>query len=154
MSESVVPKTERRSLRYDFTAVEVHEMSLKLAGKTREISATKEEAKSVAANWKAKIDGLNSEQTRLANHVADGFEYRDVECTVEYNKPEPGRKTLTRSDTKRSFDERMEQWEHNLFTQVTDDDFLESPFDKPEKVKKISKKKQSMNDNLDTLEML
>lgn len=157
MSESVVPKSERRSLRYDFSAVETHDFALKLAGKTKELTSKTEEKKAVVSQWNATIEAIKSELTKLSNFISDGFEYRDVECTVEFNKPEPGRKLFTRSDTGETFDERMEQWEHNLFTQVNEDDMLDSPLGDPTKnpdtsVKRKSRKKQKQDDILDDLE--
>lgn len=133
MSDSVIPKSERRSLRCDFSAVEIQEMSFRLANKIKELASQQEEKKSQQKQADAKINITQAEITKLSNFVSDGYEFREVECPIAYNTPEPGKKTLTRSDNQQPIVERMEQWEHNLFTQVTDDDFLESSLDSKKK---------------------
>lgn len=54
---------------------------------------------------------------KLSNQVSDGFEYRDVDCDIEYHKPSQGRKKITRKDSGISWDEKMHDWEWNLFNQ-------------------------------------
>lgn len=153
---TVVPQSERRNLRYDFTAVETHENSMRLANKTKELAAIAEEAKSVASQWSAKKSGVQTEITKLSNFITDGFEYRDVQCSITYNNPSEGMKTLTRDDTGHSWTERMEAWEHNLFTAVTKDDLLvleDGPLGNPDTtVRKQSKKSKKQDDILNDLE--
>jgi hypothetical protein len=60
---------------------------------------------------------VKSEIGKLSRQVSDGWELREVECEVEYHKPDKGKKTVTRKDTNRSTVEPMESWEWNLFTQ-------------------------------------
>lgn len=48
----VVPKHEKRWLRYDFSAVETHELSLEMANKTQELQQVDAEKKSVPAGSK------------------------------------------------------------------------------------------------------
>jgi hypothetical protein len=128
-SESVIPTTERRSLRYDFSAPEIYELSLRLANKHKEVTRQEEEKKSVVSQYAAKINELKASINNLSNNVSEGYEFREVECTVEFNKPEMGKKTLTRKDNQQTIVERMENWEFNLFTQVTADDGIsEVPF--------------------------
>lgn len=119
---SIIPKTTNRSLRYDFTAVEIHDYSLQLANKTKELSAIEEERKSVTSNFAAKINEAKATCNKLSNFISNGYEYRDIECIVEYHKPEQGKKTLTRKDTKEKIIEKMEQYEWNLFNQVTEEE--------------------------------
>jgi hypothetical protein len=127
MSEKI--KTEKRTLRYDFTAVETHDLSLSLANKTKEKVALEEEKKSVMSQYKAKLDEVTAHCNKLSNQVSDGFEYREVDCEIEYHSPENGKKTVTRLDTKNATVEKMETWEYNLFNQSglegADEDFDE-----------------------------
>lgn len=154
--ENAIPTNTRKNLRYDFTAVEIHDMSILLANKIKDIASKQGEAKSVASSWKAKIDAVKSEVTVLSNNVSNGFEYRDVDCEVKYNIPEQGKKTLIRSDTQEKIVEKMENWEHNLFTQVTDDELevLEnSTLPNPDKsVRRKSKKGRQKDDIQDAIE--
>lgn len=99
--------TEARSLRYDFTAIEVHELSVMLANKTQELQRLENAKKSSAAAYKAQIDAINEEIGQTANKVASGYEYRDLACEVLYNKPTLGMKTFIRPDTGRVFTEQM-----------------------------------------------
>jgi uncharacterized phage infection (PIP) family protein YhgE len=157
-SESVIPTTERRSLRYDFSAPEIYELSLRLANKHKEVTRQEEEKKSVVSQYAAKINELKASINNLSNNVSEGYEFREVECTVEFNKPETGKKTLTRKDNQQTIVERMENWEFNLFTQVTADDGLGNfvppqagTFESPKKERKRRGKKES-TDILDEVE--
>ncbi len=134
--------TIKRSLRYDFTASEVHDLSLQLANKTKEFAALTEEKKSVVSQYSARLNEIKATTNKLSNQVADGWEFRETDCTVEYNKPEPGKKTIIRKDlNKVTAIETMTAYDHNLFTQEgVEDDLLgtgdavsEVPKDKPKK---------------------
>lgn len=94
-----MPTTEKRSLRYDFTAVEIHDLSLALASKTKEVTQLTEEKKSVVSQWTAKVNEAKATCNSLSFKVSDGFEYRDVECEVILNQPAQGRKTIIRKDS-------------------------------------------------------
>lgn len=142
MSEKI--KTEKRTLRYDFTAVETHDLSLSLANKTKEKVALEEEKKSVMSQYKAKLDEITAQCNKLSNQVSDGFEYREVDCEVAYHTPEDGKKTITRLDTKKVTIEKMESWEYNLFNQPgldadADFDELAAGAKKPVKKKPVKK---------------
>lgn len=115
--EDIIPKTEKRTLRYDFTAVETHDLSIKLANKTKELNAVEEEKKSISSQYKAKVNEVKASCNKLSNQVSDGFEFREIECSVEYHHPLQGVKTLTRSDNGKKFEEKMQDWEWNLFNQ-------------------------------------
>lgn len=114
-------KTERRTLRYDFTASEIHDLSLSLAGKTKELQALEEEKSAVASQYGAKLKEAKAVCNKLSNQVADGWEFREVDCEVKYHHPEQGQKTVIRLDNKKEFVEKMETWEWNLFTQPKDE---------------------------------
>lgn len=111
-------ETTQRSLRYDFTAVEIHDLSLELAKKTKEHSSLTEEKKSVVSQYAAKLNEVKATCNKLSNQVSDGWEFRDTKCRIEYNKPEHGKKTIIRLDTDKVVGiETMTDYDHNLFTQ-------------------------------------
>jgi rRNA processing protein Krr1/Pno1 len=101
MDKFSVPTTEKRSLRYDFTAVEIHDLSLALASKTKEVNQLTEEKKSVVSQWTAKVNEAKATCNSLSFKVSDGFEYRDIECEVILNQPAQGKKTVIRKDDNR-----------------------------------------------------
>lgn len=101
MDKFSVPTTEKRSLRYDFTAVEIHDLSLALASKTKEVTQLTEEKKSVVSQWTAKVNEAKATCNSLSFKVSDGFEYRDIECEVILNQPAQGKKTVIRKDDNR-----------------------------------------------------
>lgn len=108
---------DSRNLQYDFTAVEINELAVELANKNQEVARMEMEKKSVVARYKANIDLLSEQVNDLSNKVASGYEYRDVECEVIFNQPKNGQKTFIRSDTSKSFTEKMTDTDYNLFTQ-------------------------------------
>ena len=101
MDKFSVPTTEKRSLRYDFTAIEVHDLSLALASQTKEVNQLTEEKKSVVSQWTAKVNEAKATCNSLSFKVSDGFEYRDIECEVILNQPAQGKKTVIRKDDNR-----------------------------------------------------
>lgn len=117
--------TEKRTLRYDFTAVEVHDLSMKLAGKTKEIVTLKKQKTSATSQFTAKINDAEANCNDLSNKIADGYEERDIDCEVIFNQPDNGKKTIIRKDsntlvgveqmTKQDWDKINE--ENNLFNQ-------------------------------------
>lgn len=122
MTEEIIPKAEKRSLRYDFTASEIHDLSLQLAGKTKEYQSLTEEKKTVTSQYSARLNEIKATCNKLSNQVSDGFEYRDIECEIQYHKPQQGKKTIIRKDTgKTTAVETMTDYDWNLFNQPEDE---------------------------------
>lgn len=112
------PKHEKRWLRYDFTAPEILELSMDMANKTQEVNQIEEEKKSVTAGFKNRIDVLRVHINGNADKVASGYEIREVQCNIKYHWPRQGMKTLTRTDTGKTMEEKMTDTDHNLFNQA------------------------------------
>jgi hypothetical protein len=91
--------SEKRTLRYDFTAVEIHDLSMQLANKTKDVASLVKKKKSVTSQCTAEINAAESACAVLSNQVADGYEHRDVECEVIFNQPANGKKTIIRKDS-------------------------------------------------------
>lgn len=127
-------QTEKRKLRVDLTAKEVHDYSLELAQENKNNVSLEDEKKAVMSQYKAKIDESQAKINRLSGLVTDGYEMRDVECEVTYHKPTKGKKTIVRKDTdKVTSVESMQDYEYNLFNQADDEeasDLLEAERDK------------------------
>lgn len=113
----VLKNSEERYLRYDFTASEVHDLSMKLANKTQDKSRITEEKKSVVSQYKSQIDAIDAELNGISSKVANGYEMRKVECEIKYHLPEQGRKTIIRKDTGEKSVEKMTSEEWNLWNQ-------------------------------------
>lgn len=119
---------EKRSLRYDFSASEVHDLSLKLAKKNKEVVALEEEKKSVVSQLQAKINEAKASVNTLSGQVSDGWEYREIECDVIYHQPQQGKKTIIRRDTgKKTAVESMTDYEWDLFNQPEDEGIGKEP---------------------------
>lgn len=91
--------SEKRTLRYDFTAVEVHDLSVQLANETRKVVSLTEEKKSVTSQWTAKINEAKATCNNLSFKVSDGYEHREIDCEVIFNQPAQGKKTIIRKDS-------------------------------------------------------
>lgn len=116
--EPIILPTEVKRLRYDFTATEIYDLSMSLADKNIEYKRLEEEKKSAMGEFKAKMDLLNEHISRLSTNVHSGYEYREIVCHIEYNKPKGGIKVITREDTGTSWEEKMTNEDINLFTQI------------------------------------
>jgi hypothetical protein len=86
-------------LKYDFTPVEISEMSRKLAYETKNIQEIEERKKSVMADFTSKLTESKAIAGRLANNINNGYDYREIECEIVFNTPIGGRKTTSRIDT-------------------------------------------------------
>jgi pyruvate/2-oxoacid:ferredoxin oxidoreductase beta subunit len=116
--ENILPKTDKRHLRYDFTAVEVHDLSVEMANKTLEIRSVEEEKKSVTSSYASRLNILKESVNSLANKVASGYEIREFEFDLEFHKPTQGFKTLTPKDDKaKPIIEKMTNQDYNLWNQ-------------------------------------
>lgn len=89
---------EVRELSCVMTAEELAEASTLLAVKTMELGELEERKKSVAAEFKGKMDVMSAGNTVLARKINSRSELRQVECRWEYDW-ESGKKTLYRTDT-------------------------------------------------------
>lgn len=113
-----MPESVTKSLRYDFTASEVHDLSVELANKYKSLGELAEEKKKADAEFNAQANVIRAELRTLSAQVSDGYEYRDIACQVEYHKPSQGQMTVTRTDTGEMFTEQMTEDDWNLFNQV------------------------------------
>jgi len=90
---------ESRYLRYDFTIEEITQKGRDLAQVTREVGALEDDAKRVAGDFKAKILAKEAERGVVCGAITSGYEMRNVLCSVTFNKPKNGKKTIVRDDT-------------------------------------------------------
>jgi hypothetical protein len=118
--ESILPKIEKRYLRYDFSAIEVHDLSVEMANKTQQIQNTEQEKKSATSQFTSKLNTLKESVNSIANKVASGYEIREVECDIQYHIPTQGFKTLTRKDDGQKIVEKMNSEDYNLWNQYND----------------------------------
>ena len=107
-----------KDFRYDFTEPELHDLSVELANKTKELRKVTDEKKKSNSEFTKKINGIKSNCDELSVQVSDGHEMRPFECEVEYHAPSQGTKTITRKDTAESFTESMDEEDWNLFNQL------------------------------------
>lgn len=113
-----MPQSVSKELKYDFSESEIHDLSIELANKTKEMKQVTEEKKKANSNYNATLKAIKFDCDLLSNQVSDGFEYRAIACEVEYHQPSQGQKTLTRTDTGEVFTEPMDEEDWNLFNQA------------------------------------
>lgn len=92
-------QTTTEWLKYEFTEAEQKELAKKLAYATRELMETEEAKKAVTSNFKSKIEAAKEQISKLSNNINNGYEYRNIDCEVVLNSPEPGTKSIVRKDT-------------------------------------------------------
>lgn len=102
-----------------FTEEEKVAMAGEMAKATVEKDSLQQALKEITAQYKAKVEERETIIKKAAQLIRDGYEYRDVECDVDFNIPERGMKTITRHDTNETFVEQMTMEEKaNLFCNV------------------------------------
>ncbi len=72
--------------RHDLTHDEQQEMTQKLVQAMNQVEEAEEAAKATSADFKARAKAAKSQQGMLKNILANGYEMRSVECTVEFNR--------------------------------------------------------------------
>lgn len=74
--------TEHRSLRVDLTDGERMKLGEEIAKAIQAQESAENAKQEVAAQFKADIERHRSAAAKIAKVLANGYEYRDVECTV------------------------------------------------------------------------
>jgi hypothetical protein len=113
-----MPELITQQFRYDFTEAEAHSLAVELADGIKKIKAITAEKKEVVKKYTRDADEVKQVCDELSVKVSDGFEMRDVQCWVEYNKPTNGQKQITRIDTAEVFTEQMTEEDWTLFSQA------------------------------------
>lgn len=95
------PRTKKikSNLDYHFTKAELLSLGKELGESQLKLRQLDDDRKMVADEWKAKISSAEAHINSLSNKTSTGYEYRDVSCTVTFDDPAPGEKTVRRDDT-------------------------------------------------------
>jgi hypothetical protein len=120
--KKLLPKKEKRTLKYEFTEHEKHDLSSQLAQACKKLQAIEDEKSSVTSQYTARIKEVRASLNKISELVANGFEYRDTETEVMYHSPSQFMKTIKRLDTDYVWTEKMDPWEHNLFNQPEEEE--------------------------------
>lgn len=95
---NTIPDTISKSLLCKLTDEQRKDFGIKLATTLEEVQRVEEEKKRNADHYKDRIGGLQATADELRRKVSTGQEWRDVECTVEFDDPTPGIKSVVRID--------------------------------------------------------
>jgi hypothetical protein len=98
MKTTTIPDTISKSLLCKLTDEQRKDFGIKLATTLEEVQRVEEEKKRNADHYKDRIGGLQATADELRRKVSTGQEWRDVECTVEFDDPTPGIKSVVRID--------------------------------------------------------
>ena len=116
-------KIVKEFLRYDFTESEMKakasELSLALQRKER----AEMDQKAAQAQFKERIEAQTNIISRVSREYQAGYEFRDIECHVEFHTPTVGSKRITRIDTGELVREcamRNDELQENLFSEASD----------------------------------
>ena len=94
----MIVKKEVRELPCQLNNEELADLSNTLAAKTMELAELEDRKKSVASDFKAKIDQMAATNNVIARKVNSKTDLRQVECVWQFDW-ENGKKTLFRTDT-------------------------------------------------------
>ena len=67
------------------TEDEIKQIGADLAHKYSQIQDLEAQKKSVNSDFKARIDGLTASASICANTIQNGYEFRIIECDIEYD---------------------------------------------------------------------
>jgi hypothetical protein len=71
-----------------------------LADATNELTELENEKAQIVSDFKARMTAVEARVAVLGNKLRSGYEFRQVECSVTMDIPEPGQKQTVRLDTK------------------------------------------------------
>jgi len=91
-------KTTSRHLKVVFDTDKLQDLSTQLALKTAELRSQEDEKKEVMSDFTATLNRLKAETNSLATKINNGYEYRSVDCDIDYLWDE-GNKKIIRQDT-------------------------------------------------------
>jgi len=116
---------EKSKIKQTLPCVLTEEEKLSLGQEMAQASRKKAELESslkeITSQYKAQIVQQENVIQQAARLIHDGYEYRPVDCEVEFNAPERGKKTITRLDTEETHVEIMTMQEKaDLFCNVED----------------------------------
>ena len=86
-------------LRHDFTDAELSEFARDLARSNRTRTSLELKKKAVDSAIKSEIEAENQIIARLSQFIGEGHDWREIDCLVILDTPEPGKKTIRRTDT-------------------------------------------------------
>ena len=89
----------RRILNTPLTVEELKEAGVNLALENQKKARLEDAKKQAMSQYKAEIDAVDASINAIASKLARGSEDRTVECTILYNTPIDGQKTVVRDDT-------------------------------------------------------
>lgn len=91
-------KTIKEHLKYCFTGEELIVLGKELGESQLALRQLDDDRKMVVDEWKAKISSMESHINSLSNKTSSGYEFRLIECSVTFDDPVPGKKTIRRLD--------------------------------------------------------
>jgi len=86
------------SVKHTFTQVELAELADKMAQAAANVYRIEREKSEQAAHYGAELKSANLAAGELVAKYNLRYEMRDVECKIEFDKPEPGYKSYIRTD--------------------------------------------------------
>jgi len=87
------------SVKHTFTQVELAELADRMAQAAAKVYSIEREKAEQAAHYGAELKSANLAAGELVAKYNLRYEMRDVECRIEFDKPEPGYKSYIRTDT-------------------------------------------------------
>lgn len=92
--------TMKRNLRCTFTRDERLELAQKLAEHHNTLVAVQDEKSRAMKDYASRIKGIENDIGDISRKVTNGYEFRDIDCRVQFDVPEAGKKTIVRLDSK------------------------------------------------------
>jgi hypothetical protein len=93
------------SIKHAFTTHELAEIADRMGAAASHVFQIESEKAEQAAHYTALLKGANRTHAELVAKYNLRYEMRDVECRIEYDKPEPGYKSFVRTDNGESVKE-------------------------------------------------
>ena len=99
--EPKAPETKKTEqyLRYNFTDAEITDYAKCLARSNQEYSSLEETKKRVTKELAASLEEKQGEVLKFSRLINNGHEYRMMPCTITFDEPKRGEKTITRDDS-------------------------------------------------------
>ena len=106
--------TQAISYRHVFTTTEIEQMGRELAAEEITLKEIQGEFAGVKSEYKKKIGAKEDRIGELSGFIDTGEVFKELECEVEMNSPEEGKKTCTPVEGGKSFVVEMDDDDYNV----------------------------------------
>lgn len=137
--------TKKENGKYEFSPAEKADIADQLANKYDEQNAIEEERKSVMSSFKERADRVSLDVATLSRNYKNGYEYRDIECHVEFDWVKNVKRFISVDGGKVVAERPLEKSDYQMTFDMEDKKEEKKSDKKKEEAKKVEEVKKQVD---------